>query len=188
MSRPASSLWMQTYTGLAFRFPPTPDMISVIDIAHALSMQCRYNGHCRRFYSVAEHSVLMARWFLDRDQPDLARAALFHDAGEAYVSDVPRPLKPHVPAFQVLSDAVDEVIAAKWRVAHMHAPEIAAADWRILTDEKAALMGDAPEPWFLHPAGGLGVEIRCWSPETAERELLGTFRLLFDPTNATETP
>jgi hypothetical protein len=173
------TLWMQTYCGIAFRFPPTEDMFALIDIAHALSMQCRYNGHCHRFYSVAEHSVLLARWFAARGEMDLARAALFHDAGEAYVSDVPRPIKPYVPEFSVMSDAVDEVIAAKWRIAHMHSREIKAADLRILADEQAVLMPNPPRSWHFHPDGPLNVRIECWSPHVAENEFIRTYQLLF---------
>jgi hypothetical protein len=68
---------------------PTPDMICIEDIAHALSNICRFGGHSRLFYSVAQHSVLVAELGPIR----LRKEALLHDATEAYVGDVIKPLK-----------------------------------------------------------------------------------------------
>lgn len=82
--------WIQTYSGVEF-YPldPRPEEIRIEDIAHALSMQCRYTGHVQKFYSVAEHSLRVAEivpkeWRL---------WALLHDASEAYLVDLPRPIK-----------------------------------------------------------------------------------------------
>jgi len=171
----ADPLWMQTYTGRAFRFPPTADMVQMEDIAHALSMQCRYNGHCRRFYSVAEHSVLVADWLhAEYGDAHLALAGLLHDAAEAYVCDVPRPLRPRLSAYGALEAQVETVIAEKYSV-DQHDPRIKDADFRILTDEKAALMANEPEAWHLHPAGALGVAIRCWGPNEAKAAFMRRF-------------
>src|SRR5438128_12538670 len=81
--------WMQTYTGRAF-YPLDPrlDDICIEDIAHALSMLCRYGGQCQEFYSVAEHSVLMSYAV----NPQHALWALLHDATESYMGDLIRPL------------------------------------------------------------------------------------------------
>src|SRR5690606_29748913 len=82
--------WMQTFTGRRFwPLDPRPDEICIEDIAHALSMQCRYAGHCLSFYSVAEHSVLLSQHVAE----PFRRWALLHDASEAYLVDVPRPIK-----------------------------------------------------------------------------------------------
>ena len=73
--------WIQTYSGKKFWLdPPMWDQIDIIDIAHALSMTCRYGGHSKFFYSVAQHCCLMSRLVPKR----LALAALLHDAVEAY--------------------------------------------------------------------------------------------------------
>jgi hypothetical protein len=82
--------WMQTFTGRAF-YPldPRPEDIDPVDIAHALSLICRYGGHSSRFYSVAEHCVLMSHAVA----PEHALWALLHDATEAYLGDMIRPLK-----------------------------------------------------------------------------------------------
>lgn len=68
---------------------PRPEDISVEDIAHALAMQCRFNGHCLTFYSVAQHSVMVSKVC----PPEWARVGLMHDAAEAYLGDMIRPLK-----------------------------------------------------------------------------------------------
>lgn len=70
-------------------FDPRPEMVCLEDIAHALSQLCRFNGHTKRFYSVAEHSVLVSHYVPLHH----AAEALFHDAAEAYYGDIPRPLK-----------------------------------------------------------------------------------------------
>jgi 5'-deoxynucleotidase YfbR-like HD superfamily hydrolase len=82
--------WMQTFSGKRF-YPldPRPEDIRLMDIAHALSHVCRFNGHTRFFYSVAQHSVLVSLM----GPEDAAAARLLHDASEAYICDLPRPLK-----------------------------------------------------------------------------------------------
>ncbi|MFP4141487.1 MAG: phosphohydrolase [Phycisphaerae bacterium] len=89
--------WIQTYTGKQF-YPldPDPSTVCLTDIAHALSLKCRFGGHCRDFYSVAEHSVRaaraarVARW---GNNNKVARFTLLHDAAEAYIPDFARPIK-----------------------------------------------------------------------------------------------
>jgi hypothetical protein len=94
--------WMQTFTGRKF-YPTAPlaDDIDIVDIAHALSHLCRYAGHVDRFYSVAEHCVKVSEW-VEAVTGDTGAAleALLHDATEAYVVDVPRPLKVQLPDYR----------------------------------------------------------------------------------------
>lgn len=82
--------WMQTYTGKRFYpFDPRACEIDIVDIGHALANLCRFGGHCREFYSVAEHSVRVSR----ECAPEDALWGLLHDASEAYLCDLPRPIK-----------------------------------------------------------------------------------------------
>ena len=78
--------WIQTYTGRQFwPLDPRIEDIDIHDIAHALSHQCRYSGHCLRFYSVAEHSVLLSHHVAGEHM----LWALLHDAWEAYLAAIP---------------------------------------------------------------------------------------------------
>lgn len=82
--------WMQLYSGQVWEFSnPYVDRINIEDIAHSLSLKCRFNGHCRQFYSVAQHSLLVAEMLPD----NLRLHGLMHDAAEAYISDIVRGLK-----------------------------------------------------------------------------------------------
>src|SRR5438128_5709421 len=93
--------WMQTYTGRRF-YPLAPAIedVDLRDIAHSLAHQCRYAGHVDRFYSVAEHCVLLSRAV----PAEYALDALLHDAAEAYVVDVPRPLKRNLAGYAEIED------------------------------------------------------------------------------------
>ena len=94
--------FITTYTGIHF-YPtePDPEGICIEDIAHALSLLCRGNGHVSTFWSVAQHCIICAREAAAREWPDrLVLACLLHDAGECYLSDVPRPFKAELAGYR----------------------------------------------------------------------------------------
>jgi len=102
--------------GLFNPISPDPDMILIEDIAHALAHQCRFAGHCQRYYSVAEHSVYVSQ-MIAKDYPDdhrLQLTALMHDASYAYLVDVPRPIKQMLPQYIMAEIKLMSVIAAKF--------------------------------------------------------------------------
>ncbi len=101
--------WIQTYTGQVF-YPldPRPEEIHIADIAHSLSMQCRFSGHVREFYSVAEHSVRVSI----ACPPEHAEWGLLHDASEAYLIDLPRPLKRFSEMGRLYMEAESRVMSA----------------------------------------------------------------------------
>lgn len=163
--------WIQTFTGRAFwPLDPRVEEIESLDIAHALSMLCRYGGHTRHFYSVAEHCVLMSRVVA----PEHALWALLHDATEAYMVDVPRPIKRQMPAYSAAEDALMVHICKRYGLPLEAMPaEVKDADTRILLDERKRLLGAPPMPWgWEGTVEPLGVQIRCWSPLDAEVEYL----------------
>jgi len=89
--------WIQTYSGRALHlFDPSPDEITLEDIAHALSLKVRFTGHCAWHYSVAQHCVLGAGLLEGTHGPDVALAFLLHELGEVYLPDVASPLKRHL--------------------------------------------------------------------------------------------
>lgn len=160
--------WMQTFTGRAF-YPldPRVEDVDPADIAHALSMICRYGGHAQRFLSVAEHCVLMSQAVL----PESALWALLHDATEAYMGDMIRPLKRQMPDYVAAENRLMEVIAERFGLVGLCPSEVKAADNRILRNERAAVLGPAPLPWASEEQmPPLDVTIHCWSPQEAEEQ------------------
>lgn len=159
--------WMQTYTGKAFwPLDPRPEEIDPVDIAHALSMLCRFGGHVRRFYSVAEHCVLMSTAVA----PKHALSALLHDATEAYLVDLPRPIKRSLPEYQEIEAGIAAALSERFGVPAEMPAEVKDADNRILLTERDALLSTPPLPWGygLDELTPLPVTIRAWEPLIAE--------------------
>jgi hypothetical protein len=169
-----SSGWIQTYTGRQF-FPcdPKPTDFDIHDIAHSLGLQCRFNGHCKAFYSVAEHSVRVSRICSEQN----ALWGLLHDLGEAYLGDMPRPVKLFFPDFTLYEERLLQAACETFGLVWPMPPEVKAADDRLLSTEARDLMGPLPEPWTagLVP---LDERIEPWSPVDAERAFLQRFEEL----------
>lgn len=164
--------WMQTLSGRRY-YPrnPSPDDIDPGDISHALSMLCRYAGHVERFYSVAEHSVLMSQAVA----PEHALAALLHDATEAYLVDVPRPVKRYLPEYVVLEQMAWTAICMRFGLELDLPAEVKQADTRILIPERNTLMPRA-ERWAVdEDFEPLPVTIEGWDPTTAELRFSARF-------------
>jgi hypothetical protein len=105
--------WIETHSGIKFNvFKPLQKDVRIGDIAHALAMCTRFNGHLPEYYSVAEHCVIMSYLV----EPEHALAALLHDAAEAYLSDVPRPIKYMLPNITKLDAEVSSCILRKFGV------------------------------------------------------------------------
>jgi 5'-deoxynucleotidase YfbR-like HD superfamily hydrolase len=104
------------------------------DIAHGLAHTCRFNGHFKFFYSVAEHSMDVADHLSDEQK----LLGLLHDASEAYLADLPRPIKPHLSNYRRLEAAIMAAVADRFELNQVM-PALS-ADTAILTDEAFALM------------------------------------------------
>ena len=163
--------WMQTYTGRAF-YPadPKPQDIFIEDIAHALSMQCRYGGHCDDHYSVAEHSYIVSTMVPRED----ALAALLHDATEAYLVDVPRPVKVLLPQYRDLEATLWAAICARFGLSKTLPDSVHEADNRILLSERDANMLPPPMDWGI-PDDGTRVKIHLWPAKIAESAFFHRF-------------
>jgi len=168
--------WMQTATGGKFwPLDPRPHEVCIKDIAHALSLLCRFGGHCLRFYSVAEHSVLLAR----AAPPRFRRWALLHDAAEAYVVDVPRPLKPFLVNYKQAEAAVMRAIELRFGLYLGMPDQVKQLDRSILVDEMQQNMAPAPAAWTsLEGVNPLGVKLQFWTPRQARIEFLREFKNL----------
>lgn len=173
--------WMLTFTGRRFwPLDPRPVEIAIEDIAHALSMICRYNGHTRRFYSVAEHSVLLCQVMTEREPENVWHQlqALMHDAAEAYLCDIVRPVKGSIPGYEVAEQRVEIAIRDRFDLwCHGKTSGVNELDNLILFDEARALLRVDLEPWHEVYSPGLGVEIVGLPPALAESAFLDAFHL-----------
>jgi hypothetical protein len=173
---------IQTFSGTLFDpLAPDPAAIHVEDVAHALAHHCRFGGHSRAYYSVAQHSCLVA----DAVEAGGASAeetlwALLHDATEAYLVDLPHPLKhrsslggPFREAEAVLQAAVCE----RFGLSTIPPPAVKRVDRAALAAERAVLMRPAPDAAWPELDGiePLGVEIEPWPPERAKAEFLARY-------------
>lgn len=168
--------FMQVFSGHKYwPMDPRPHEVHIEDIAHSLAMQARYAGHCIKFYSVAEHSVLIARHLAAKHAPEVALAGLLHDAPEAYCVDIPRPLKPYLTNYRAIEQDNWLAIAARFGLPKELPREVHDADNSIIADE---LVNLREMPWHAKHDRPLGVRLRYWSPEEAELEFLATFDAL----------
>ena len=171
--------WMQTVSGKVFwPIDPRPEELDINDIAHALGMMCRYGGHCNRFYSVAEHSVLMASYAEANLGTEIAQIALMHDATEAYLTDVIRPVKAHLSNYREIENRLWLCIAERFSLPQVIPDEVHHLDNCILRDEMEALHMPPPMEWNI-PNQRLGVHITGWDPKFAGWAFLGMYQKLW---------
>lgn len=178
--------WMETAFGHKF-FPldPRPEEVHLADIAAHLARINRYNGAAKlECYSVAEHSVIMAFWlYREYACEKLAYQGLFHDAPEAYIGDMVRPLKRNMPAFVAAEAPVYNAIVEAFPVLlQSHGgvlntvyeldDRVHDADNRILVDERKQAMRPSTNSWGIDHLEPLGIRIHGWSAGEAEARFL----------------
>ena len=166
--------WIQTFTGRQFRpQEPAVEDFDIRDVAHALSMLCRFNGHCRQFYSVADHSVRVC----DICPPEARLWGLLHDLGEAYIGDLPRPIKPLFPEFERIEDNLLQQAARAFGLGWPMPAAVRTADDILLATEARDLMEEPPASWGL-TQGPLVERIEPLDPASAEQAFLERFERL----------
>jgi hypothetical protein len=173
--------WMMTASGLQFwPLDPRVDEIEIGDIATGLAHQGRYNGQTSRFYSVAQHSIHLADYFSARSDHDFARWALLHDAAEAYIGDMIRPLKPIFLSFLEIESRIERCIFERFDLKGDIPQAVKDADTRILTDEFIHLFPtEAVERHGLHKRARLGINVARLTPGDARALFLHRFERLF---------
>lgn len=168
--------WIQTYTGKAFwPFDPRPEDVYIEDIAHALSLQCRFGGHVRELYSVAQHCVLVSKWL-----SEYALWGLLHDASEAYLVDLPRPLKrnPSFTAYREVEDLVMQAVCKRFGLEVEMPIYVKLVDNVLFVTEQRDLMAPPPMPWKNEGVQALTYKIVPWTSAKAEKEFLHRYNEL----------
>lgn len=163
---------IRTFTGIYMNvFDPTLEMVCIEDIAHALSNQCRFGGHLPEFYSVAQHSVVMC----EKVNTKHKLAALLHDASEAYLLDIPRPIKGGLSNYKEIENNLMSLISEKFMFQYPLHEKIKEVDEYMLQWEWSRLMLRKD----VFP------KIECWSPTYAKERFLSAFEILANsfPTN-----
>lgn len=151
---------IRTYSGLYVNvFEPTEDMICIEDICHALSNQSRFSGHVYKFFSVAQHSSNCAWNVEDEHKP----AALLHDATEAFLVDIPTPIKNNLEHYKRLEDNLNRIIANKFGYQYPFHESIKKVDRQMLQLEWDNLMINHDSKWI------------CLSPDEAKKEFMELF-------------
>jgi 5'-deoxynucleotidase YfbR-like HD superfamily hydrolase len=170
---PAPGPYLQTVSGRWVNpFDPDPDQLDPGDIARALANQCRFGGHSRAFYSVAQHSVIVSQ-LVEQGGGDAEAvfAALMHDATEAYLGDMPHPIKHRSPlgaAFKAAEEHLERALRDRFGI-QADVPEIKRADRALLATERRAF---SAETWHWPELDGvepLDIELSAWPPDEAAR-------------------
>jgi len=174
--------FIQTFTGKEFHFlRPTADMVDIRDVAHSLALKCRFNGHCKRFYSVAEHCCILSDYVINvlKLGPREALHILMHDAAETYTPDMPSPMKHVLWCFQRLERIIEFVVMPALGVPVLLPAHLKKLDHDIIVDEKQELMNTSVSMWEgYEDTQPLGISFPEWGPEEAEAEFMKRYEKL----------
>jgi uncharacterized protein len=189
MSEPEEIVGVQTILGptimlnsgaIVDLLDPASSQFTLDDIAHGLANLCRYSGQCSEFYSVAEHSILVSEVAEQH-----ALEALLHDAAEAFLGDITRPLKQLLPDFKIIENRIQSVIMLRFGLSAQIPLEVKKADLQVLAAEQAQIMPPGLNSWAqaanIIPAS---IQVSCWTPHVAKAKFLERFHTLSAPLGA----
>ncbi|MEM7765229.1 MAG: hypothetical protein AAF290_14275, partial [Pseudomonadota bacterium] len=167
--------FISTYSGQRFYIEdPNVQDIPIFDIAHALSMKCRFNGHTKTFYSVAEHSVYVSEYVPAED----ALWGLLHDISEAFLPDVPRPVKPFISGFKSLERKIMGSAIDTFGLPQTEPQSVHDVDKHIVASEAAVLFAERPDWIHAYDMNVAPVHKRCigWPPNVARAQWIHRFK------------
>lgn len=138
-------------------------LFNIGDVARGLSHICRFAGQCDRFYSVAEHSVYVSQIVA----PELALAGLLHDAAEAFVGDMAKPLKVMCPDYQAIEKRIERAVLDRFGISLPLDPAIKEADIVMLATEQAQIMRNRDDWEYTRGRAVADLTIQCLAPDDA---------------------
>ena len=169
--------YFRTYTDRRVDlFEPKTSEISIFDIARSLSQQCRFLGHTTRFYSVAQHSILVSQLVPNED----ALWGLLHDASEAYTGDLPRPFKnlPEMVQYRIAECRLMVTICDRYNLRPEMPRSVELADRAMLATEFRDVTTMTDVEWIKNECGLAplpNLKIEPWLPKMAETRFLDRF-------------
>lgn len=173
--------YIATVSGKRFYLlEPRLEDIDILDIAHGLSLQCRWTGQCKFHYSIAQHSYLCS--FVGPDNEAFDR--LMHDASEAYIGDMNRPLKHYTAAgaaYMTVESKLQKTIAERFGFSIVEPMSVKLADNYLLYAERDQIVGykfDEAEDWDRYKDKG-EITIEEWTPQQAKKMFLTRFEELY---------
>jgi 5'-deoxynucleotidase YfbR-like HD superfamily hydrolase len=174
--------WIQTYSGKKFDIiNPTTEMLDIKDIARSLSMRVRFSGHINKPYTVAQHSVFVSRVVeaSDKATKDDIRWGLMHDAAEAYIMDIPRPIKKLIPLVSQIEEKILQLVAKRFGLEFPFSDLVVRADDVALVSEAYELLDGGPiENWAKCYKVNTVLPIKCATWLQSEKEFLKRFKEL----------
>jgi 5'-deoxynucleotidase YfbR-like HD superfamily hydrolase len=178
--------FLRTYSGRnVYPLDIAPEDVDIEDIAHSLAHQCRFSGHTKFMYSVAQHSILVSHRLMHlHNNHELALSGLLHDAPEAYLVDMPTPVKKLMPAYGVAEDKLAVAVIAKFILEYpLSDSRIQWVDMELLATEARDLMGN-PQDWAsLRDLKPLDEPIHKWSSRLAKKTFIQSFNILMEKRN-----
>lgn len=170
-----SEPYIMTISGHRFPFlDPKPEDYRIDDIAHALAHSCRFTGHVRQFYSVAEHCVHVSYAV----PAEFALHGLLHDLSEAYLADISRPVKWFLGEYHDIEAHIQDCGQRAFGLEDGMPKPVKLADNRILIDERDELLPRDADYSDWPQVEPLGVELMCWRPEEAKSRFLLRYHAL----------
>ncbi len=172
--------WKETYTGAKFYLmDPRPEEVVFEDVAHSLAHQCRYTGHCLKWYSVAEHCCLLTDYVKEQgrdcfDQYEM----LMHDAPEYATGDISRPMKYGIPGLKASLEHIEVAVSAAFGTTYPEPNWLRKIDARMIRDERAQNMVDSGNDWNHDKLVPLGITLQYWGPTRAKKEFIKRYNSL----------
>ena len=172
--------WVQTFSGKKFDCcRPDASLVDIEDIAQGLALQTRFNGQISHFYSIAQHSVHVQE-HLTELPIEAQLQGLLHDAMEAYIGDMVRPIKRVLPTYRHIEEMIWEAICAKFEMSvEVPAQLIEADNMMLVTEAKSLCTVDRVSEWNIEQTPSPIIRaIDPWSPEISKKRFLARFEQL----------